>query len=93
MAVESQIRLAAKLYEMRDTAKRFLGDRYAGHMADLRKMIEQVQSVLHIEEPLAAATKLCTANSLDGVAVIYVMAAAVEMIEPTQDPATAEQPK
>lgn len=82
-ATEKTVRLAARLYEMRDFAKRMLGERYAEQMSDLRTMIETVQSKLHFEEPLAAATKICTVNKTGGVQTAYIMAAAVEMIEPS----------
>ena len=82
-AIEQQVRLAAKLYEMRDTVKRLLGDRYSAHMAEVRKMIEGGQERMKITEPLVMATKICTANSLRGLDVAYIMTGAVEMVEPS----------
>ncbi len=92
MATEEQVRLAARVYEMRDCARRFLGERYMSHMAETRKMLETAQSRLKIDDPLTAATKICVANSLGGLDVIYIMAAAVEMIEPSPSPTPPEQP-
>ena len=83
-AIEQQVRLDAKLYEMRDTVKRLLGDRYSAHMAEVRKMIEGGQERMKITEPpLVMATKICTANSLRGLDVAYIMTGAVEMVEPS----------
>lgn len=82
-ATEQTVRLAAQLYEMRDRAKSLLGDRYAERMAEFRKAIETVQSRLHLDNPIAAATKICQGVDCGGFEVILVMAAACEMIEPS----------
>jgi hypothetical protein len=93
MATESHVRLAARLYEMRDAAKRLLGDRYAQHMADIRAMLETAQSRLQLQDPLTAATRICVANELGGLDVVYIMSGACEMIESISPSTTTEPPK
>ena len=83
MATELEVGIASKLYEMRRLARSLLGEKYAECMGNLREVIEKVQSRLGGDE-LNAAQKLCRgAGPFDK---ILIMAAAVEMIEPTQDP-------
>jgi hypothetical protein len=84
MATEQDIRLTVKLYEMRDSAKFMLGDKYAEKMAEFRKAIEIVQLKLHLDNPLAAATRICQNPDAGGFDVILLMAAACEMIEPSR---------
>lgn len=83
MATEQHIRLCARLYEMRDAARRLLGARYHERMAEYRVPIEQVQSQLECD-PLTAATKFCVGSEARGIDVIYLMTAALEMIEPSE---------
>lgn len=82
---EQAIKLAAKLYEMRDGAKQLLGDRYPARMAEFRKAIEMVQAKKNLDA-LKAAMDICQHVDGDGFEVIFVMAAALEMIEPSGAP-------
>ena len=91
MATEAQVKLAAKLYSMRDAAKRLLGDRYTAHMSEVRQMLEMAQSRLDGCDPLTAATRICKANDLGGLDVVYIMAGACEMIEPSSAHPTLDQ--
>jgi len=79
------VQIAAKLYEMRDGAKLVLGDRYGEEMRRLRVVIEAVQK-RHGISSIAAGTKICSLAPVvsDGLEVICIMAAAVEMIEPSE---------
>ena len=38
-ATEQQVQMAAKLYEMRDRARRLLGEKYKPHMAELGRIL------------------------------------------------------
>lgn len=77
------VEIASKLYQMQDGARSLLGDRYAERMAELRKTIEIVMAKFKCNE-LAAALKICQANDdMGGFEVVFIMAAAAEMIEPT----------
>ena len=84
MTMESKIRLAAKLYEARETAKTLLGDKYAERMkegADLLKQAEQETG----KNPIAIATFLAKKCEEEGrpFGAVAILAAAVEMLEPS----------
>lgn len=83
MTSEQQIRLAAKLYEMRDGAKHILGNRYQERMNDFAKAIRIVQDRKKLDV-LQAAMDICQHVEAGGFEVVFVMAAACEMLEPTQ---------
>jgi hypothetical protein len=81
---ETQIRIAAKLYEARDAVRTLLGDKYHEKM---KIGMDALQTLCDEEgiSPLVAATR--TANMFDregrGAAALLVLAAAVEMLEPS----------
>ena len=77
--------IVAKLYNMRRRAKSLLGERYGEEMRRLREVIELVQRK-HGGSPLSAATKICgaLASITDGLDTVLIMAAALEMIEPSE---------
>lgn len=81
MADEKQVRMAARLYEMRDTARRLLGDKYAQHMAEVGTTLRRVADATK-REPLEVAIE--AARDADGLAQCYLLAAAVELTEPTK---------
>lgn len=81
-ATQKQIQMAAKLYEMRDAAKSLLGERYADEMAEYGKVIRILAKRRGISE-LAAATAMSKDASLSALGVLKVMAAVVEMTEPS----------
>ena len=80
------VKITMKLYEMRNRAKLLLGERYGEEMRHLRRVIEVVQSE-HGGSPLSAATKICQAlaSITDGLDIVIIMAAALEMIEPSEE--------
>lgn len=82
-ATQQQVQMAAKLYEMRDTAKHVLGDKYWARMMELGCALKMM-SEREGKDVLAVATEACKTNSLAGIDVILIMAAAVELMEPTQ---------
>lgn len=81
-ATEQQIKMAAQLYDMRDKAKRLLGDRYKPHMAELGKII-QATADRDGKSALAVATEVAKKRELIGMDLMLVMAAAVELAEPS----------
>lgn len=81
-ATQQQVQMAAKLYEIRDTAKRLLGDRYKPEMAELGKILKMTAD-RDKKEPLAVATEVCKKKDLQGMDMMLIMAAAVELAEPT----------
>lgn len=81
-ATEKQVTMAAQLYDMRDRARRLLGDKYKPHMAELGKIL-RMTAERDKKEPLAVAVDVCKKRELIGTDLIMVMAAAVELTEPT----------
>lgn len=79
---EKTVRIAAQLYDMRDKAKRLLGPKYKPHMAELGRLLtmnarKDNKSVLDI------AIEVCKKKDLVGMDLMLVMAAAVELTEPS----------
>lgn len=81
-ATEKQVQMAAKLYEMRDGAKSLLGDVYQVRMAEMGKLLLDAAEHAGIT-PLAAAIRLSKSPNLSVTDVLMVMAAAVELAEPS----------
>jgi uncharacterized membrane protein len=82
--VEQQVKLAAKLYQCRDTAKRFFRDEYEAKLKPYRNIIDAHQKKFNLEV-LPSVLELCSFESVrdNGMATMLFMAAAVEMIEPS----------
>jgi len=80
--MEKQIKMAAKLYECRDTAKRFFRDDYDLKLKPYKNAIQTHQKRFNIEV-LQSVTEICSFESVrdNGMAVMLFMAAAVELIE------------
>lgn len=81
-ATEKQVKMAAELYGMRDKARRLLGDKYKPHMAELGKILTMTAQ-RDKKEPLAVAIEVAKKRGLIGMDLMLVMAAAVELAEPT----------
>jgi hypothetical protein len=79
------IEIAAKLYATRDTARALLGERYAEWMQTYADIIKQVMTDKKTSE-IGAANALCkfTENPFQQMTIL---AAAVEMVEPTKEAA------
>ena len=82
--MEKQIKTAAKLYQCRDTAKRFYGAEYNEKLRTYKNVIEAHQKKFNLEV-LPSVMEICSFESVrdNGMAVMLFMAAAVEMIEPS----------
>ena len=81
-ATEQQVQMAAKLYEMRDRARRLLGEKYKPHMAELGRILTMT-SQRDGKPVLVVATEVAKKRELIGMDLMMVMAAAVELIEPS----------
>ncbi|MEN9885568.1 MAG: hypothetical protein RL758_146 [Pseudomonadota bacterium] len=81
-ATEQQVKMAAQLYDMRDKAKRLLGERYRPHMAELGKILKMTAD-RDGKSVLAVATEVAKKRELIGMDLMLVMAAAVELEEPS----------
>lgn len=82
-ATEKQVTMAAELYNMRDKARRLLGDKYKAHMAELGRILTATAQ-RDKKEPLAVAIEVAKKRGLIGMDLMLVMAAAVELTEPTK---------
>lgn len=82
---EKTIKLAARLYEARDTARTLLGDGYKEKMAQGIRNLEAL-AVEHNITVLEAAMRTAKVFNADynGMGALLVMAAAVERMEPTE---------
>jgi hypothetical protein len=81
-ATENHVRMAAQLYDMRDKARRLLGDKYAAHMAELGKILKMTSERDH-KSVLSVATEICKKRDLIGMDLLMVMSAAVELMDPS----------
>ncbi len=81
-ATEKQVTMAAQLYDMRDRARRLLGDKYKPHMAELGRILK-ITADRDKKDALAVAIDVCKKRELIGMDLMMVMAAAVELTEPT----------
>ena len=82
-ATEKQVKMAAEMYGMRDKARRLLGGNYKTHMAELGKILKMTAQ-RDKKEPLAVAIEIVKKRNLIGMDLMMVMAAAVELTEPTK---------
>ena len=82
MNSETQVKMAAELYAMRDKARLLLGDKFKPHMADLGKILKMTAD-RDKKSVLSVAIEVCKKRELIGLDLMMVMAAAVELTEPT----------
>jgi len=76
----NQIQMAARLYDMRDTAKRLLGDAYPLRVNPLATVLA-ARAAAEKRSVLATAIHVCQTNSLSDIDLMLVMAAVVEIEE------------
>jgi hypothetical protein len=82
-ADEAKVKMAARLYQCRDTAKSIMGAKYQEEIACFSRLI-QAQAKRDGCSELAAATDL--AGKAGGFGAIYMLAAYVELVEPSEAP-------
>jgi hypothetical protein len=75
------VQIAAKLYECRDAARTILGDKYQERMREYGDSIRSVAAAKECSE-LEAGKMLADAGG-GGVATVLMLAATVEIIEPS----------
>lgn len=80
----NQIQMAAKLYECRDTAKRFFREEYAEKLKPYTHIIQAVMKAnkLDVIPALLKISETETYND-NGMTQMLFMAATVELIEPS----------
>lgn len=83
--MEDRIKLAAKLYNCRDAAKRFYKDKYDEKLKPYKNIIEAHKKKFNLEI-LPSVLELCSFENVrdNGMATMLFMAAAVELIEPSK---------
>ncbi len=84
--MEDQIKLAAKLYKCRDTAKKLYGDHYQEKIEGYKRFIKAVMIKHNYTHELTAAMRLiedCKDMDGAGMATMNILAAAIELIEPS----------
>ena len=81
-ATEQQVAIAAKMYECRDAARTILGRRFKPKMDDLAQVVRAVAKRDNCNDIVAGATVIKEAR-LEGMESLMLMAAVVEMVEPS----------
>ena len=85
---EKAVAMAAKLYEARSASRTLLGERWREHMQFIGEAIKLCQQHTGMDT-IQAAMKMCAkCHSLGGPATdsVHILAAAVEMLEPSKTP-------
>lgn len=88
--MENQIKAAAKLYECRDTAKRFFKEEFYERIKPYQHLIQAVQKRQDKEVLPAMMECIKISTGDEGMKMMMFMAAAVELIEPS-NPETKNQ--
>ena len=81
---EKQIKVAAKLYEFRDTAKRIYGDEYHEKIKPYMDLIKEATGDKEVLPVVMEMSKHETIQ-YNGILQMLLWAAAVEIIEPSEN--------
>ncbi len=96
MPTEQQITIAAKLYVVRDQVRRLLGSRYHAKMAEIGDILTRAARARDMDVLSVANHVTQHMNRTHGVdagpEILLILAAAVELIEPTP-PLAQELPR
>jgi len=86
---EKKVDIAHRLYQCRKTAKNLLGDQYTERIAEYQAVIRNWMP--HHDNDVLKATLFLAEKITDHVyGTIFLMAAAVEMLEPSESKAPSE---
>lgn len=91
MSAEQGVRIAAQLYEARDQVRLLLGDAYSARMAEYGKAIRAIaekKNLSLLRAGIAAAKTM--QNDGQAYTAVVVLAATVELLEPSPAPAAPE---
>lgn len=77
---EKQIRIAAKMYELRDTAKRLFPELYAEHHEGMTMLLKKIAERDKVSI-LQSLTSICKEVGGDGIVVMLLTAAAVDLMD------------
>lgn len=86
LCTEQNVRMTAQLYQARDTARQVLGDRFSTLMASLGADLTRRAEATG-RQPLSIAIQ--AARSVSGMDAVILLAAAVELAEPSQEATAA----
>ena len=81
-ATEKQVQIAAQLYNMRAKAKRLLGEKYKTQMEELGRILKMTAD-RDGKPAIVIAADVCKKRGLIGMDLLLVMAAAVELTDPS----------
>lgn len=81
-ATEGQVRLTAQLYDTRETIRRHLGDKFAERMAEFGQVVTAYAEKVG-KSRLAAGIEIAKDPTLSPLTVLTVLAATVELVEPS----------
>lgn len=81
-ATEQQVEIAAGMYECRKTARFILGDRFRPKMEELAVVVDAVAKRDKCDVIVAGATVIKD-GELEGMGALLLMAAIVEIVEPS----------
>lgn len=90
MATEQQVRVAGRLYEIRDAMRGLFGPKFAERVQPYRCLLERVQTQQECDVLGAAMWLGRRVDPTDTAEILLIMAAAVEMIEPSPTTVTGE---
>jgi hypothetical protein len=79
---EQHIATAARLFELRESARAILGDNYRSHMEELGRVLK-IRAADQGKDVISVLAGICAGRELTGLPLMMVMAAAVEIVEPS----------
>jgi len=82
-ATEQCVFVTTQMYECRDVARQLLGEKFGAKMRELAKVISSVSKRDRCSAIKAGATVI-KSEGLEGMRALMLMAAVVEMVEPSQ---------
>jgi len=74
-------KVAVKLYNARETVRRFWGSDYDAQMDQWVPTIKKIQEERKMESPLSVAVWASESGDFDGMETLFVLAACVEAVE------------
>lgn len=82
--MDTEIKITAKLYKCRDTAKSFFGEKFKEKIMPFQHIIKEVMKANNLEE-IPALMKISETQHYqeDGMVQLLYMASLVELIEPS----------
>lgn len=83
LATEQQVKIANRMYECRDSSRSILGENYHDKMRTLMVLVRKVAAD-HNESEIQAGARIIRECGFTGVNLMFMMAAVVECVEPSE---------